>query len=134
MKTIHFLDLREFAVRGELERGRRYVRVHSMTGHPVGGGSSVEPFAYEILTYSGMMRLRNGFEFSRTPRNDDNPYWDNREWRVICFSIKNSYSDLAFASDLGLWDIPGSYKNEWNYVLDVLALLRLNIVVGGIKP
>lgn len=110
--TIHFTDLKEHAHRGQIERGMRYLRCHDLRGVDF---SLNQAHAYEILTLSNA---------------GNHMWWGEKMNEPIVLTKGWSRPQALFASDMGLWDVPGvSYRNGTNYVLDIAELRRQNILI-----
>lgn len=110
--TIHFTDLKEHAHRGQIERGMRYLRCHDLRGVE---DSSNQALAYEFIAYS----------------NAGNHVYEGEKMTYpVVLHPGYHRTQIYFAADMGLWDVPGiHYKNKWNYVLDIAELRRQNILI-----
>lgn len=155
MDTVHFLNLREFAVRGPVERGRRYVMCHSQVGDfkedffpmpDYGEDGSViwedvwrppVASASEVLIAHGVENLRSrdtlfsgmvGLGFGHGDESRAPMFATLR--RLLRWQKHGYGLSWSHASDWGMWDVPGvSYKNDRNYLLDVAQLRSMGITV-----
>lgn len=125
LRKVHFADLADYAERGKIERGVRYIHCH--TGH-------FDSYCYEELALTPVVMRRRDHDMPPRDRYED-PWW---EVEMPFFQAMHRshvwpggwFREWHYASDSGMWDVPGiEYKNTSNYLLNVNALLRQGIVI-----
>jgi len=127
METIHFTKLAHRAERGRIERGVRYVHCHT--------GSA--GMCYEELALTPIVMRPRDHGVPERNRSGD-PWWSKKA--AVFQTLRQSpwmpegwYRIWHYAGDAGLWDVPGEYRNDWNYMLNVNALLREGIIIDTTK-
>lgn len=141
METMHFTELKEFAVKDKVERGRVYIYCfpqigeHKKDWYPEdewdeeAGWSPPQAQSNLLLTASHLVEVKRrsvlGLSCEELAPLEGDPYWDRLDlgfWEYIP-SRRSSRLQWHYAIDSG---VVGGYRN---YMLDRLALLREGIIV-----